>query len=84
MLAAFYAWPAFYDFAYFGGVFYLNHEEIPNFHRNKPTLKLYLALFTKDFTLIYVTVFPVARVVRCTRAYSNKLGPQEKRSEISM
>ena len=77
MLAAFYAWPAFYDFAYFGGVFCLNHEANPNFHRNKPTLKFSLALLAKDFTLISLTVFPVARVCWNMRAYSDQLGPQE-------
>ena len=67
MLAAFYAWSAFYDFVYFGGVFCLNLEANPNFHRNEPTLKFSLTLFKTDFILIIsLTVFPVARIVRST------------------
>ena len=79
MLAAFYAWPAFYDFAYFGGVFCLNHEANPNFHRNEPTLKLSLALFTKDFALISLTVISVTLLhfLICAR-FSKSTGPLEE------
>ena len=39
--AAFYDCPAFYAWAYFGGIFCLNHEANPNFHREEPTLTFF-------------------------------------------
>ena len=61
MLAIFYDCPVFYAWAYFVGVFC--YEANPNFYRNVPTLKLSITWFKKDFTLISLTVFSVARII---------------------
>ena len=46
-----------------GAFFCLNHEAILNFNRNEPTLKCSITLFKKHFTLISLTVFPVAQII---------------------
>ena len=70
MLAAFYDCSAFCDLAYFCGVFCLNHEANPNFHRSEPTFKFFLTLFKKEFILISLTVFFCGPNCSSTRAYS--------------